>query len=63
MKDYTTKVLQEPVHGRMCGFTNLPDRRMLYVFCMLSNFVSDPPLVVQLSFPQSHTSQDETSDR
>ena len=31
MNGYHVKILQEPIHGRMCGFTNLPDRRMLYV--------------------------------
>jgi hypothetical protein len=41
-------VKQNPIQGRMCGFANLSDRRMLYE---LLNF-SDPPLVLELSFPE-----------
>lgn len=42
MEEYTIKIRQEPLRGRMCGFTNLPDRRMLYA---LTIFLCDTILI------------------
>jgi hypothetical protein len=41
---------QQPSRGRMCGFANLPDRRMLYELTKLS----DPPLILQLKVPSQY---------